>query len=138
MAEAGAGADIVHPKDERMAQSVSTLRTALGTDGYTNAELSSMTKNDMVYADDLNVGRAPEGDRQDLGSPPYNVCTGATAGDPGTLTPAGCVRPADKTAMSGVTASPATLWTVGQHVLIYDDEKVYWDSNSWEDGEAPA
>jgi hypothetical protein len=137
MAEAGAGADIIHPNDPRMGQTVSDLRTALGTAGYTASELSSMTKNDMVHADEISSERNPVTDRQDLGSPPFNVCLSATEGEPGELLPAGCVRPLDTAAMANVVADPDTAWEEDSYVLIYDDEPVHWDGNSWEDGAAP-
>lgn len=67
------------------------------------------------------------------------VPTGATAGTPGAFTPAGANLPdtlADLQA-SAIVASPATAWTTGQFVVLGDSSHAYWDSNSWEAGEAP-
>lgn len=136
MAETGA-AEIIHPNHTKQAASTATLKTALLSDGFTAAELSQATKNDLVYMDAINATRRPVNDRQDAGAP-NAVCTGATAGIPGVLTPPGCIRPANLAAMSGKTASPATAWTEGQYVNIYNDVDIHWDGNSWEDGPAPA
>jgi len=65
------------------------------------------------------------------------VATGATAGTPGTFTPAGCVTPANAAAMAGITASPATLWTVGQHVITGDGIHRHWNGTAWATGDAP-
>ena len=70
---------------------------------------------------------------------PDIVPTGATAGAPGAFTPAGANLPdtlADLQA-SAIVASPATAWTTGQFVVLGDSSHAYWDSNSWEAGEAP-
>lgn len=50
--------------------------------------------------------------------PPVVPSTGATAGTPGTWTPPGSTPPANAAAAtsSGVVASPATDWSVGQYV----------------------
>jgi len=67
------------------------------------------------------------------------AATGATAGTPGTYTPAGTDGPDSLAALqaSGVTASPATAWTTGQYIELDDGTHAYWDGNSWEAGEAP-
>lgn len=67
------------------------------------------------------------------------VPTGATAGAPGAFTPAGSNLPdtlADLQA-SAIVAAPLTAWTTGQYVVLGDSSHAYWDSNSWEAGEAP-
>lgn len=70
-----------------------------------------------------------------VGGPPS---TGATAGTPGTFTPAGSTPPINLSVLrsSGVTASPATAWTVGTYVVLGDSTHAHWDSNSWETGNA--
>lgn len=70
----------------------------------------------------------------------YPVATGATAGVPGSFTPTGAALPASLAALQAgsVVASPLTLWTVGQYVLLGDGTHAHWDSNSWEVGDAPA
>lgn len=87
-----------------------------------------------------------------LGDPvaePYNLvfdeatfpagvtATGATAGTPGTFTPPGADAPEDLGGMTGITASPTTAWTTGQHVLLSDNtSKAYWDGTAWATGQA--
>lgn len=62
--------------------------------------------------------------------------TGATAGSPGTWTPSGATPPADLVACAGVTASPATAWTTGQHVITGDTQHVHWSGSAWATGDA--
>ncbi|USH44935.1 major tail protein [Streptomyces phage GreenWeasel] len=64
------------------------------------------------------------------------VATGATAGTPGSFTPAGSTAPYDLADLATVTASPATAWTTGQHVVLGDGSHAYWDGDSFEAGEA--
>lgn len=61
----------------------------------------------------------------------------ATAGAPGAFTPVESL-PANLAAMTGVPAAPETAWTEGQHVVLRDASKAYWDGNAWAAGEAPA
>jgi hypothetical protein len=64
--------------------------------------------------------------------------TGATAGTPGTWTPALSDTPNSLGAMAGtVTASPATAWTTGQSVLLGDGTSAYWNRTAWVAGTAP-
>lgn len=64
------------------------------------------------------------------------VATGATATTtPGTFTPAGASKPANLAAMTGLTASPATTWTTGQHVVLGDGTKAYWNGTAWVSGQ---
>jgi hypothetical protein len=39
--------------------------------------------------------------------------------------------------MTGVTASPATTWTAGQHVVLGDGTRAYWNGTAWTAGVAP-
>jgi len=64
------------------------------------------------------------------------VPTGATAGAPGTFTPAGSDNPPKLSAMTGITATPATAWTVGQYVLLGDGTFAHWSSTAWVAGKA--
>lgn len=64
--------------------------------------------------------------------------TGATAGAPGSFTPPANTVPKDFAGMAGVVASPLTLWTVGQSVVLQDASNAYWDSAAWAVGIAPA
>ena len=72
----------------------------------------------------------PEGDS------PEDGASGATAGTPGTFTPAGAEAPADLAALSDVTASPTTAWTTGQHVVLGDGSQAHWDGSAWAAGAA--
>ncbi len=71
--------------------------------------------------------------------------TGATAGIPGSWTPAGCIVPASQTAvMQGkpitITATPATAWTTGQYVQTATAGaagRVCWTGSAWVGGAAP-
>lgn len=73
-----------------------------------------------------------------LDDPDAEAATGATAGSPGHFTPTGGVRPYDLTALrdADVTAAPSTAWTTGQHVILGDGSKAFWDGDSWETGAA--
>jgi len=66
--------------------------------------------------------------------------SGATAGIPGTWTPAGTDPPANLAAMSGVTASPSSAWTTGQYMqtaLTGAPGRVTWTGSAWVGGVAP-
>jgi hypothetical protein len=62
--------------------------------------------------------------------------TGATAGTPGTWTPAGSTGPYTLASMGGITASPATAWTVGQRMVLGDTSLVHWSGTAWVVGAA--
>lgn len=67
------------------------------------------------------------------------AATGATAGTPGTWTPSGSTPPADAGSVSGITANPATPWTVGQYVQTGTagaPGEVYWSGSAWTAGRA--
>jgi hypothetical protein len=68
--------------------------------------------------------------------PPEDPATGATAGTPGTWTPAGSSPPATLAATAGVTATPATAWTTGQHVVLGDTSHAHWTATVWAAGPA--
>lgn len=59
--------------------------------------------------------------------------TTATAGSPGVFNG---VAPANLAAMTGITASPSSAWTTGQHVVLGDASKAYWSGSAWTAGEA--
>lgn len=64
--------------------------------------------------------------------------TGVTAGTPGTFTPPGSQTPANITALRALGAlGQTTAWTGGQYVVLGDVSHAYWDSDSWETGNAP-
>lgn len=65
------------------------------------------------------------------------AATGATAGIPGTWTPANAEAPNKFTQMAGaVTASPATAWTTGQYVILGDGTFAHWGGAAWTSGKA--
>jgi hypothetical protein len=71
---------------------------------------------------------------------PIVIATGATAGSPGTWTPAGSVPPASfaDAALASVTATPSALWSAGQYVVLGDVSHAYWDGAAWVVGDGPA
>lgn len=65
--------------------------------------------------------------------------TGATAGTPGTWTPAGSTPPANAAAATGITATPNTAWTTGQWVqgsTSGTSGEMSWDGSAWAAGKA--
>jgi hypothetical protein len=65
------------------------------------------------------------------------TATGATAGTPGSFTPANSLAPANLAAMSSIVASPTTAWTTGEYVVLGDTSHAYWDNSAWTAGQAP-
>lgn len=79
--------------------------------------------------------------KPDVSVPPAVAATGATAGIPGTWTPAGSTPPADAAAAeaAGVTASPASDWTTGQYVqgsTAGAAGEMHYDTGAWTSGRA--
>ena len=77
-----------------------------------------------------------------LGLPPTIKMTSATAGIPGTITPANATTPTDlgglTSASPAITASPATNWTVGQYVALPGSgTHVNWNGTGWVAGTHP-
>lgn len=95
----------------------------------------------------LPLSRKPQIDFGDINAseavPPNAVAaTGATAGTPGTWTPAGSTPPATVADLiagtpNAVTASPPTAWATGEHVLTGDAAQGHWDGTAWVAGGAP-
>ena len=74
-------------------------------------------------------------------SPSYQATvTSATAGVPGAFVPDYTPIPADLADLVAIapTAVPATLWTVGQNVVLGDASTAYWSGTAWTVGVAPA
>lgn len=72
---------------------------------------------------------------------PLGDATGATAGSPGSWTPAGSIPPADATeaTANAVVASPNTAWTTGQYVqgtTAGTAGRMYWSGTAWTAGTA--
>jgi hypothetical protein len=98
---------------------------------------------DLLYGNGTNGATLPLPDEVIAllggGSGP---ASGATAGTPGSWTPAGSIPPADfaSLATSGVVASPATVWTTGQYVqtgTAGPSGQAHWDGTAWTAGQAP-
>jgi hypothetical protein len=75
-------------------------------------------------------------------APPVVPATGATAGIPGTWTPAGSTPPADLAALQGsaIVATPVTAWTSGQYVQTQEvgaAGRATWTGAGWVGGAAP-
>lgn len=73
--------------------------------------------------------------------PPPVPSTGATAGIPGTWSPAGSQPPVGgAAAMTGITATPGTAWTTLQYVQTRTPGaagEVTWSGTAWVGGRAP-
>jgi hypothetical protein len=67
--------------------------------------------------------------------------TGATAGTPGTFTPANSYPPEDFIDLTDgdpvVVASPASSWTTGQHVVLSNGSLAHWNGTAWTAGAKP-
>jgi hypothetical protein len=70
-------------------------------------------------------------------APPPPLATGATAGTPGSFTPAGCATPTTLGDLAGLVAEPTTAWTTGQSVVLGDGSDASWDGTAWVAGLAP-
>jgi len=92
--------------------------------------------------DGISSTEPPPGDRpmnepgwsNDPVNPP--PATGATAGTPGSWTPAGTAPPADFAAIGSITATPQIAWATGQYVVLGDASEAYWDGAAWQIGRA--
>jgi hypothetical protein len=69
---------------------------------------------------------------------PPETATGATAGSPGTWTPAGASAPANLAACGAVTASPVSAWATGEHMILGDASACSWNGSTWIAGPAAA
>ena len=66
------------------------------------------------------------------------AATGATAGKPGSFTPAGATPPANLPAMGGIVASPSTAWDEDEYVVLGNSSQAHWTGSIWAAGAAPA
>jgi len=75
-----------------------------------------------------------------LPSTDITAITAAVAPAPAVISAANCIPPATTALLisEAPTASPLTLWTVGQHVILGDGSVAHWDSAAWAAGLAPA
>lgn len=67
------------------------------------------------------------------------AATGATQGAPATLTPADSYAPETLIELQegSVVATPLTIWTSGNYLVLDDGSEAYWDGDSWAAGRAP-
>ncbi len=61
--------------------------------------------------------------------------TGATAGNPGTYT--GGAAPANFASIGAMAPTPATAWTINQHIVLGDATFAHWNATTWVTGKAP-
>ena len=68
-----------------------------------------------------------------------NKPTGATAGTPGSFSPAGSQSPFTLAQLRAwaPTPSPGTAWTTGQRVVLGDGTTAHWNGTTWVAGNAP-
>jgi hypothetical protein len=100
---------------------------------------SNSPPNDGISSTEPPPGERPMSDpgwSNDPVEPAPVPATGATAGTPGTWTPAGATPCAAFTQMDTITASPATAWTTGQYVVLGDASEAYWGGTAWTSGRA--
>ncbi|MEU7030049.1 hypothetical protein AB0A60_25630 [Streptomyces sp. NPDC046275] len=64
------------------------------------------------------------------------LATGASAGTPGAFSPSGATAPSNLAGLAGVIATPTSAWTTGQHVVLGDGSKAYWNGTAWVAGQA--
>ncbi len=98
-----------------------------GTEYQARADDVATLKNQCMAIESATLAEQPA---------PPPAATGATAGSPGSFTPAGAQVPATLAAMSGLTALPATAWTTGQHVATGDAVHCHWNGTAWTTGDA--
>jgi hypothetical protein len=114
-----------------------TARTYHTENGVAHAEGETYAVTDRVLAETLRgIGFVSIEGWTDAPPPESLPATGATAGTPGTFTPAGCVIPATLAAMTGLAATPATAWTTGESVVLGDASEASWDGTAWIAGPA--
>jgi len=109
-------------------------------------ELASVTADPATHWVATHYAQCVDGDKAYWngsayieGVSPGFIATGATAGTPGAFTPTGANVPANLAALVALnpTASPTTLWTVGQRVAL-GTGTAHWNSTAWVTGNAPA
>jgi len=94
----------------------------------------------IAVADHLHLERTtvappePDCDPDPLGT----EATGATAGIPGTYTPANSYGPYDLAELQdqALTASPLSAWTTGQYIALRDGSSAHWNGTAWVAGVA--
>lgn len=115
---------------------VTTSTTTPGASPTAGPLVTALDANDHLHVQYTTVA-PPEPACDCLPSGP--AATGATAGIPATLTPADSYPPETFALLlaTPLTATPATAWTTGQHVVLGDGTKAYWNATTWVQGTAP-
>lgn len=115
---------------------VGPYNVVAGEGGTPSPLLEAMDPKDHLHVQYTTIAPPEAGDCIASGPAP----TGATAGAPGTWTPADSYAAGSltelRTASPAIVASPATAWTAGQHIVLGDGSHAYWDADSWEAGDA--
>jgi len=108
---------------------------AVGDPGWSNAPPS-----DGISSTEPPPGERPMSEpgwsNDPVTPPPPPPATGATAGTPGSWTPAGSAPPADFAAIGSIVATPQTAWTTLQSVVLGDASEAHWDGAAWQTGKA--
>lgn len=98
---------------------------------------SAITSGDHLHVQ-LTTIEPPEPGCACIASGPKS--TGATAGIPGTYTPADSYPPdnfGELTTTHTLTASPSTAWTTGQYIELADGTFAHWNGTAWVAGKKP-
>lgn len=105
----------------------------LGPTGLPDPLLEPLDAQDHLHLEKVSVAPPePDCDPIALGVP----ATGATAGTPGTYTPANSYGPANFASIGALTASPNTAWTTGQRIVLRDGSLARWSGTAWVVGAA--
>ncbi len=122
-------------------KAIGRVRLIAGTFlGEARTTLTSDASLPVSRKPDIAFGVAGDFDVVEGGGAAEVAATGATAGTPGTITPAGATTPTTLAGMQSasppVVASPTTAWTTGQYVQLPGtgtnaSGKVHWSGTAW-------
>lgn len=107
----------------------------LDGDGVPSPLLEPITSGDHLHVQITSVP-PPETDQD---SEALGVeATGATAGSPGSFTPANSYGPANFAELEDatLTKNPSTAWTTGQRIVLRDGSTAHWTGTAWAAGPA--
>ncbi|WP_235547903.1 MULTISPECIES: carboxypeptidase-like regulatory domain-containing protein [unclassified Nocardioides] len=96
-------------------------------------------KNDYVVLGNGNNAYW-DGSAWQSGKSPGPPATGVTAGNPGSFTPAGSVKPTNLAAInadSHFDLGSAAIWAKNDYVVLGDGNNAYWDGSAWQSGKSP-
>lgn len=108
----------------------------LDEDGLPGPLLEALDTNDHLHIQVTEV--APPESADDSGQALGVAATGATAGTPGTFTPANSYAPLDLAELqaSAIVADPNTAWATGERVVLRDGSLAHWTGVAWAAGAA--